>query len=244
MDVYNVITEPIIEKLEAGTIPWHKPWRSIGAPRNLISKKFYRGVNVWLLTVQGYTSPYWATMRQINELGGQVRKGEKATPVVFWKIYLNGVEVKAGEASEPEAQEPESQGRRRFVLRYFSIFNTEQCEFPITVTDKLALPEQRQLDPIAACETILAGMPNPPEIVHAGDKAYYSPTTDRITMPPPGLFENGEEYWSTLWHEEGHAVGHPQRLNRESIKEAAPFGSAIYVAEELIVRRVGAIEGG
>jgi antirestriction protein ArdC len=70
----------------------------------------------------------------------------------------------------------------------------------------LALPEQRQLDPIAACETILAGMPNPPEIVHAGDKAYYSPTTDRITMPPSGLFENGEEYWSTLWHEIGTAA--------------------------------------
>src|SRR6516165_5217776 len=68
---YNIITERIIEKLEAGTIPWHKPWRSIGAPRNLVSKKLYRGVNVWLLTVQGYTSPYWATMRQINELGGQ-----------------------------------------------------------------------------------------------------------------------------------------------------------------------------
>jgi antirestriction protein ArdC len=81
----------------------------------------------------GYTSPYWATMRQINELGGQVRKGEKATPVVFWKIYLNGDEVKAGEAPEPEAQEPESQGRRRFVLRYFSIFNTEQCELPTTI---------------------------------------------------------------------------------------------------------------
>jgi antirestriction protein ArdC len=82
MDVYSVITERIIEKLEVGTIPWHKPWRSIGAPRNLVSKKPYRGVNVWLLTAQGYTSPYWATMRQINELGGQVRKGEKATPVV------------------------------------------------------------------------------------------------------------------------------------------------------------------
>jgi len=86
MDVYNIITERIIEKLEAGTIPWHKPWRSIGAPRNLVSKKLYRGVNVWLLTVQGYTSPYWATMRQINEHGGHVRKGEKATPVVFWRI--------------------------------------------------------------------------------------------------------------------------------------------------------------
>jgi antirestriction protein ArdC len=239
MDVYSIITERIIEKLEAGTIPWHKPWRSIGAPRNLVSKKFYRGVNIWLLTAQSYTSPYWATMRQINEVGGQVGKGEKATPVVFWKIYVDGVEVKAGEP-EPELQEPEGQGRRRFVLRYYSIFNTEQCTFPTTVTDKLALPEQRQLDPIEACETILAGMPNPSEIVHAGDKAFYSPPTDRITMPPRGLFDNAEEYWSTLWHEEGHAVAHPTRLNRESIKEAAPFGSATYSVEEIIAEMTAA----
>jgi antirestriction protein ArdC len=233
MDVYSIITERIIEKLEAGTVPWHKPWRSVGAPRNLVSKKFYRGVNVWLLTVQGYTSPYWATMRQINELGGQVRKGEKATPVVFWKIYVDGVEVKAGEP-EPEVQEPEGQGRRRFVLRYYSIFNTEQCELPATVTDRLALPEQRQLDSIEACEKILAGMPNPPEIVHAGDKAFYSPITDRVTMPPRCLFESADEYWATLWHETaGHATGHPKRLNRDSIREAAPFGSATYSAEEI-----------
>jgi len=101
MDVYSIVTERIIEKLEAGTVPWHKPWRSLGASRNLVSKKYYRGVNVWLLTVQGYASPYWATMWQINELGGQVRKGEKATSVVFWRIYVDGVELKAGEP-EPE----------------------------------------------------------------------------------------------------------------------------------------------
>jgi antirestriction protein ArdC len=194
MDVYTIITERIIQKLETGTIPWHQPWCSIGAPCNLVSKKVYRGVNVWLLTGQGYTSPYWATMRQINELGGQVRKGEKSTPVVFWKIYVDGVEVKAGEP-EPEAEAANGQSRRRFVLRYYSIFNSEQCELPATITDKLALPEQRQLDPIEACEQILTGMRNQPEIVHAGDKAFYSPISDRITMPPHGLFENAEEYW-------------------------------------------------
>ena len=80
MDVYTIITERIIEKLNAGVVPWHKPWRIIGAPRNLVSKKPYRGVNVWLLTAQGNVSPYWATIRQINELGGSVRKGAKATP--------------------------------------------------------------------------------------------------------------------------------------------------------------------
>jgi antirestriction protein ArdC len=238
MDVYQVITNRIIEKLEAGTVPWHKPWRNIGAPRNLVSRKTYRGINVWLLAVQAYTSPHWATIRQINELGGQVRRGEKATPVVFWRIYVDGVEVKG---DEPEAQEAEGQANRRFVLRYYSVFNTEQCELPASVTEKLALPEQRQLHPIDACEKLLAEMPNPPEIVHAGDKAFYSATTDRVTMPPRSMFESAEEYWCTLWHEAGgHATGHPKRLNRKSIKEAAPFGSAIYSVEECIAEMTAA----
>src|SRR5215831_9796276 len=73
MDVYSVITERIIEKLESGTVPWHKPWRSIGAPPNLVSKKLYRGINIWLLTTQSYISPYWATIRQIN--GYILRRG-------------------------------------------------------------------------------------------------------------------------------------------------------------------------
>jgi antirestriction protein ArdC len=239
MDVYQVITNRLIEKLEAGCVPWRKPWRSIGAPRNLVSKKLYRGVNVWLLTVQGYTSPHWATIRQINELGGSVRKGEKATPVVFWRIYVDGVELKAGE-HEPESQGTEGQSKRRFVLRYFSVFNTEQCELPPSVTEKLALPEQQQLDPIEACEKILAGMPNPPEIVHAGDKAFYSPATDRVTMPPRSLFGSSDDYWCTLWHEEAHATGAPKRLNRDSIKEAAPFGSATYSVEEIIAEMTAA----
>ena len=241
MDVYSIVTERIIEKLEAGTIPWHKPWRSIGAPQNLVSKKSYRGINVWLLTMQGYISPYWATIRQINELGGRVRKGEKSTPVVFWRVYVDGVEVRANsDQHEPEHEQEEGQGRRRFVLRYYSIFNTEQCELPASVSEKLAFPEQRQLDPIEACEKILTGMPNPPEIVHAGDQAFYSPITDRITMPPRGLFENAEEYWSTFWHEAGHASGHRKRLNRDSITEAAPFGSATYSVEEIVAEMTAA----
>jgi antirestriction protein ArdC len=161
-------------------------------------------------------------------------------PVVFWRIYVDGVEVKAGEP-EPEAQEAEGRGRRRFVLRYYSAFNTEQCELPASVTEKLALPEQRQLDPIEACEKILAGMRNPPEIIHAGDKAFYSPVTDRVTMPQRGLFESAEEYWATFWHEcGGHATGHPKRLNRDSIKETAPFGSETYSIEECVAEMAAA----
>lgn len=240
MDVYSIITEKIIEKLERGCIPWHKPWRSIGAPRNLVSKKSYRGVNVWLLAMQGFTSPYWATIRQINELGGSVRKGEKASPVVFWKVYVNGIEVKNVDHAQ-EAQHAEENSERRFILRYYPVFSTEQCDLPASVTEQLALPEQRELDPIEACEKILAGMPNPPEIVHAGDEAFYSPAHDRVTMPPRGLFESAEEYYCTLLHECcGHGSGAAKRLNRDSINEAAPFGSAIYSIEECVAEMTAA----
>jgi antirestriction protein ArdC len=87
-------------------------------------------------------------------------------------------------------------------------------------------------------------MPNPPEIVRAGSQAFYSPITDRVTLPPRELFASPEEEACTTFHEYSHASGSPRRLNRSSIAEAAPFGSPTYSFEELIVRRVGAIEGG
>ncbi len=81
---YEVITETIIEKLEQGTVPWHQPWSSEPA-KNLISKRAYRGINVFLLGASRYANPYWLTFRQAKQLGGHIRKGERSTPVVFWK---------------------------------------------------------------------------------------------------------------------------------------------------------------
>ncbi len=88
--VYDVITGKVIEKLEAGTVPWHKPWNAeTGAPRNLTSGRPYRGINIFLLGCQSDASPFWGTYKQITELGGHVRKRERGSPVVFWK-WLDG----------------------------------------------------------------------------------------------------------------------------------------------------------
>ena len=84
MDIYSIVTEKIIKLLESGVVPWPRPWTSTGLPRNLVSKKPYRGVNHFLLSASMYVSPFWLTMRQANELGGHVRKGEESTIVVFW----------------------------------------------------------------------------------------------------------------------------------------------------------------
>jgi antirestriction protein ArdC len=229
MDVYGIITEKIINLLEQGMVPWRRPWTSTGLPRNLVSEKPYRGVNFFLLSASKYVSPFWLTMRQANELGGHVGKGEESTIVVFWKV--DDLKENAEDADHPLA---EQKRRRRFLLRYYRVWNLEQCELPRAVLDKLPKIEIHEHDPIEAAEKIIAGMPNPPEIQYAGSKAFYSSITDRITLPARELFVSAEEFYATAMHETVHSTGSKKRLARESILEAAPFGSETYSAEELI----------
>ena len=168
-------------------------------------------------------------MRQANELGGRVRKGEESTLVVFWKV-----DDEKQSTEDLDSETADGKARRRFLLRYYRVFNLEQCELPQSVIDKLPKIEIHEHDPIEAAERIIAGMPNPPEVQYAGSKAFYSSITDRITLPPRSLFESVEEFYATLDHEIIHACGSPKRLNRESIAEAAPFGSPTYSREEMV----------
>jgi antirestriction protein ArdC len=205
-----------------------QPWTSTGLPRNLVSKKPYRGVNFFLLSASKYVSPFWLTIRQANELCGHVRKGEESTVVVFWKVD----EVKQSR-EDLDNEETDEKTRRRFLLRYYRVWNLEQCELPQDVLDRLPKVETHEHNPIEAAQRIIAAMPNPPEIQHAGSKAYYSPITDRITLPPRELFASAEEYYATALHETVHSSGSQKRLAREGICEAAPFGSPVYSKEEL-----------
>jgi antirestriction protein ArdC len=240
MDVYAIVTEKIVNLLENGVVPWRRPWTSTGLPRNLITRKPYRGINYFLLSASKYVSPFWLTMRQANQLGGSIRKGEESTIVTFWKID----DAKQEETEDLDAESNDEKSRRRFVLRFYRVWNLEQCDLPQAVLDKLPKIETYQHDPIEAAERIIANMPNPPAIEYGGTKAFYSPITDRITLPPRELFISAAEHFATLAHELSHAAGAPKRLNRKSIAEAAPFGSPTYSFEELVVRRVGAIAGG
>ena len=226
MDVYQIVTDRIVGMLEAGVVPWRRPWNSAGLPRNLVTKKPYRGINYFLLSASKYVSPLWLTIRQANELGGSVRKGEQSTAIVFWKIEERPHE----EATELAADKT----RRRFLLRYYHVFNVEQCELPQAAIDKLPKIEIHEHAPISECEEVIGCMPNAPEIQHAGSKAFYSALTDRVTLPPPELFTSPEEYYATGFHELVHSTGHQKRLARASILEAAPFGSATYGIEELV----------
>jgi antirestriction protein ArdC len=231
MNTYEIVTERIVNLLEQGVIPWRRPWSAAGAPRNFVSKKNYRGINFFLLSATKYVSPYWLTLRQANELGGSVRKGEHGEIVIFWKVDRD-----ADTENDADAQNIEEcqKSRRRFVLRFYRVFNTEQCDLSQAVLDKLPKVEIYQHDPIESAERIIANMPNPPAIEYAGSKAFYSPSSDRITLPRRELFISSEEHFGTWAHEASHSTGHPKRLNRDSIAEAAPFGSSVYAGEELI----------
>jgi antirestriction protein ArdC len=219
-DVYQIIADRIMEQLGKGEIPWRKPWNTSGAtPKNYRTKKPYRGVNVFLLACRGYSSPYWLTFKQAKEKGGHVRKGEKGTPVIFWKII-----------SKPGANEGDPE-RHIPLLRYYTVFNVEQCE-------GIEAPEHEtptfEHDPIEEAERIVREMPERPSIEHDKQAAYYKPTPDTVGMPNRNTFEKVEEYYSTIFHELTHATGHGTRLAREGVVNATHFGSTDYSKEELV----------
>jgi antirestriction protein ArdC len=225
-DLYQVVTDQVVAMLESGVAPWRSPIlgrQSAGYPRNLTSGKKYRGVNVFLLAftayAKGYESAHWLTMKQANERGGTIRKGEKSSLVVFWKP-LESVDVKTGEKKES------------FVLRYYNVFNADQCD-GITAPDAATFTPI-DFNPIEAAEKIVSGYANGPAVQHGGAQAYYRPSTDVVQLPEPTRFTSAEEYYGTRFHELAHSTGHSSRLDRGLDTDPKPFGSPDYGREELI----------
>lgn len=216
---YDRITGQIIALLEQGTVPWHKTWKvSTGWPRNLVTDKPYRGINVLLLLGMSFESPFWLTFRQATILGGKVRKGEKACPVVFWK------RLKVGEKDASEKRDIP-------LLRYYHVFNLAQCE---GIKNGHPAPPNGA-EPVASKpEDIVANMPQRPPVKDGFTRAFYSLREDYVGMPTRERFARNEEYYATLFHELIHSTGHESRLNRSSLTKSAGFGSDPYCKEELI----------
>jgi antirestriction protein ArdC len=215
---YERITDRITALLEQGTVPWHKPWKArTGLPRNLVSQKPYRGINVFLLIAMSYESPLWLTFRQVSRLGGSVRKGEKACPVVFWK-QLRIEDKESGEQ------------KKKYLLRFYHVFNVTQCDGLKIGTEPVETP----LNGISRPEEIVAGMPLPPVIKHGMTRAYYSPREDCVGLPARERFDTADGYYATLFHELVHSTGHEKRLKRSTVTESSGFGSNPYCKEELI----------
>jgi antirestriction protein ArdC len=197
--VFDIVTQQLIDALERGTVPWRKKWDDprFRTPRNLTSGKSYQGINFFLLALaaERFSSPYWLTFKQALERGGHVRKGETGAPVFFWKVYDR---TRADTAAEPDDETK----ARRFVARYYTVFNVEQCEG----VEYPRPPEQtsRVVEPLDRCDQLIASYAAGLEIRHGGAIASYSPIGDLVRMPERNTFHIPEAYYATLFHELTH----------------------------------------
>ena len=230
-NLYSEITDKIIAELEAGRVPWVQPWgtaaakASLAMPKNASTSRPYSGINVLLLwgavIEGGFTGQSWLTFRQALSLGGNVRKGEHGTTVVYADRFVPEDEKRrAAETGESAQAIP--------FLKRFTVFNTDQCE---------NLPE----DVAAAAPPVLEGLiePTVEALIKAtgidfrigGNRAFYVPAHDYVQVPPPQAYFEPIDWHRTALHELGHASGHMSRLNRDM---TGSFGSKKYAFEELI----------
>jgi antirestriction protein ArdC len=224
-DVYSRVTAQIINAIEQGVGTWRMPWHTSGryafSPINVASKKPYRGINtvcLWAAAqAKGYERGEWATYQQWQDKGAQVRKGEKATLVVFWKF--------ANDASESQEDGTESGRSRLLFTRGYSVFNAAQVDGYTPKADADATMPER----IALAEAFFGAIGA--DLRHGGNQAFYSLATDHIQMPPFGAFAENVSYYSTLAHEHTHWTATAARCDRQLGKR---FGDNAYAAEELI----------
>ena len=220
--VYEMVTERIISQLEQGVIPWEKPWTGIrSGAYNRLSKKSYSLLNQMLLKHDGE----YATYKQWQDLGGQVRKGEKSEIVVFWKIQP--VEETKEDGTKEVKQIP--------LLRYYNVFHISQVDG----VEPLAKDALNDIEPIEKAESILHDYWTKENITiehTASDKAYYSPNLDLIHLPLFEQFKDANEYYSTAFHESVHSTMKESRCNRSEDRKGklVAFGSDEYSKEELV----------
>ena len=229
-DIYSRITRQIIDNLDkAGS--WRKLWDT-PQPVSLNGHQ-YRGINHLLLSSSQYSSPVWGTFLQVRQNGGKVNKGEKSNLVVFWKQM-------ARERENPETGEMEE--KTSFMLRYYLVFNTEQCSFDNLGQDKInrlsKVSKELQNERFTPAEDIITGMPNGPKIAYgAYQTPSYLPSLDQVRMPRMEYFFSSAEYYSALFHELVHSTGHKKRLNRF---ETDQFQNRASYSREELVAELGA----
>lgn len=216
--VYEMVTDRIIEQLEQGYIPWHRPWTGVQSDAyNIVSKRPYSLLNQMLLK---HTGSY-GTFKQWQELGGHIRKGEHSEIVVFWKIQP--IEEIKEDGTKTIKQIP--------LLRYYNVFHISQVD-GVEVKEKPIV----YIEPIEEAERIKEEYKTREHIEIreiVSNKAFYSPSGDYIQVPCKEQYTNIEEFYSTLFHEMVHSTGHKTRLDRLETGSNAHFGSETYSKEEL-----------
>ena len=234
-DPYARITGRILADLEKGVRPWTRPWSAehlggrVSRPLRATGEP-YNGINVLLLWMEaaasGFASPTWMTYRQAQQLGGQVRKGEKGSPVVYF-----GQLTRDGEAAEGDHGAEWAQRDVRF-LKSYTVFNVAQID-GLPATFEPSEPEAPALPAcsrIARAEAFFAA--TGAEVRHGGAQAYFALAEDRIQMPPFEAFRDAESYYATLGHEATHWTRAPSRLDRDFGRKR--WGDEGYSREELV----------
>ncbi len=215
MDIYAEVTNRIIDQLESGVIPWQKPWIASGNAISRATGKPYSLLNQMILGRGGE----YLTFAQCQKERGKVKKGEKSQMVVFWKFI------------EQEDEETHEKKQVPF-LRYYNVFHIDQCE-GLTAKHMPELPATANPDETAENMIAAYAQRSGVTIQHQeGDRAFYSPASDSITLPLLAQFAETAEYYSTAFHELTHSTGHASRLDR--LSKTAYFGSEAYSKEELI----------
>jgi antirestriction protein ArdC len=229
-DIYARITGQIVAALETGVRPWVRPWNAEHAAGRITrplrhNGQPYTGINILSLwasaTEQGFAAPIWMTYRQATELGGQVRKGEKGSPVV----YANSIT-----RNETDADGGADVAHQIHFLKPYVVFNVEQIEGLPAQYTQLASPRLDAPARIARAESFFAAIGA--TISYGGNRAFYRPSTDSIVMPPFETFHDAEGFYCTLGHETVHWTSAKSRLARDFGSER--FGSESYAIEELV----------
>jgi antirestriction protein ArdC len=227
-EIRQQITEKIIEAIKNGTPPWRKTWRSdanCGTPSNALSNRSYRGINILLLGLaaaeHGYESKWWASYRQWQALGGQVRRGEHGTQIVFYRPVVRKVTIN---------DDGEEQTHSFPILKTWTIFNIAQVEGKEVERLRNLNQAPASFTNYSPAEEAISA--TGADIRFGGDRAFYRPQGDFIQLPPKESFFGLREFYSTALHEISHWSGHESRLAR--LSKNARFGDRAYAFEELV----------
>lgn len=236
-DLYQEITNKIVNELEQGRFPWVQPWNAshaacaVGLPKNATTHNSYSGINILILwgavIEQGFTSQNWLTFKQAKGLGGTVRKGEHGQIICY-------VDRFTPKDTEQEVTKTDKDDTSIPFLKRYRVFNADQCDgLPDSVTDTLAPLPDRQLVPRA--EELVEATQAIVQI--GGDRAFYDSVRDYLQLPPQPAFTDQINYYRTCFHELGHWTGHRTRLDRD---QSGRFKTKAYAREELVAELTAA----
>lgn len=226
-DIYQIVTNRMIQALEENRAPWIKPWSDKGGstelPFNHVTKKYYNGINILLLwdaaERNNFVSNQWLTFNQAKTKKAKVKKGSKGTQIIFWKIL---------EKEEYNQKTNETETKKIPMARFYTVFNADQVE-GLKLEEKSNEEHIKEWEDMDAVEADIASLNA--NIQHGGNRAYYRPKDDFIQIPEKEQFGDGGAYYATLLHEFVHWTGNDSRLER---KTGRSFGDEDYAKEELV----------